>query len=325
VIAPAALLLAAALGLAACGDTKPLATAATRSASAKNADALPGTGKPLVTIGDKNFTEQFVLGELYSQALSAQGFSVVLNRNIGPTEVTIQALYSGRLAMYPEYLGMWNSAVAGYRHTFHSARAALLAARRYARAHGLAVLSPTPFSDTGGIAVTVSYGSQHGLRAIGDLRKVGPTLTIGGPPQFQQTAAGVPGLPGLPGLQQAYGLWAAAFKPLEIGNQYQALDQGAVQAADVSTTDGQLESGNYILLKDPLGAFGFGQVIPVVPAKVLIAEGPAFAATIDKVSSLLSTTAIRQLNAAVDVYNQDPVVAAREFLQAHGLVALQPS
>ena len=36
---------------------------------------------------------------------------------------------------------------------------------------------------TGGIAVTVSYGFEHGLRTIGDLRKVAPTLALGGAPK----------------------------------------------------------------------------------------------------------------------------------------------
>ena len=50
-----------------------------------------------MTIGDKNFTEQFVLGELYTLALEAQGYTVALNQNIGPTSVTL-ALQKGRWA-----------------------------------------------------------------------------------------------------------------------------------------------------------------------------------------------------------------------------------
>jgi osmoprotectant transport system substrate-binding protein len=272
-----------------------------------------------VIVGDKNFTEQFVLGELYAQALTAQGYSVQLDRNIGPTEVTMQALYSGRLGMYPEYIGTWNTAVAGYGRTFATAHSAYLAARRYARAHGLNLLTPTPFSDTGAMAVTVSYASANSLRTISDLRKVAQTLTVGAPQQFQQSATG------LPALEQAYGLVPAAFKPLAIGEQYHALDQGTVQAAEVASTDGQLQNGNYTLLGDPYRVFGWGQVVPVVPLKVLLAEGPAFGATINRVSRLLTLSAIRQLNAAVDVYQQDPALAARVFLQAHGLVPLTSS
>jgi osmoprotectant transport system substrate-binding protein len=318
VLAPAAALLATALALGGCGDAQPLASAPS-SATTARAGGLPGTGKPPITVGDKNFTEQFVLGQLYAQALEGQGYSVQVNPNIGPTEVTLGALTSGRLSMYPESLGTWNTTVAGSKQSYRSPDAAYAAARRYAGAHGLELLRPTPFSDTGGIAVLVSYASEHRLRTIADLRRVAPMLAIGGAPQVQQSSTG------LPAVEQAYGLVPAAFKPLEIGSQYSALDQRLVQAAVVSTTDGQLDSGNYTLLRDPLHAFGFGQAMPVVPAKVLAAEGPDFASTINRVTALLDTASIRQLNAAVDVYNQDPAIAARHFLQAHSLVPLGAS
>src|SRR5947209_7483741 len=87
-----------AVALGACGSGPHAATAAAPSPSTTQTTTLPGTGKPQVTIGDKNFTEQFVLGELYYQALKAQGFPVLINQNIGPTEVTIQALQTGRLS-----------------------------------------------------------------------------------------------------------------------------------------------------------------------------------------------------------------------------------
>jgi osmoprotectant transport system substrate-binding protein len=324
---------AAALGLSACGaasrrpatappptsPTKPTtterttATATTTSAST-SAAALPGTGRPTVTIGDKNFTEQFLLGELYYLALKAQGFSVVLNRNIGPTEVTIQALQSGRLSMYPEYIDTWNTAVAGYKHRFSTAYGAYQAGERYALAHGLELLDATPFSDTDAVGVTFNYSVQNGIASISDLAKVASSLTFGAPPQFQQAPTG------LPLVEQAYGIIPAAFKPLPVGGQYQALDQGTVQAADVNTTDGELITGNYTLLKDPKHVFGWGNVAPVVPVRVLDAEGPAFAGTINQVSALLSTAVMRQLNAAVDISGVDPGVVARQFLEAHGLV-----
>jgi osmoprotectant transport system substrate-binding protein len=111
-----------------------------------------------------------------------------------------------------------------------------------------------------------------------------------------------------------------AFKALDVGAQYEALDQGVVQAADVNTTDGQLARPGYRLLGDPRHVFGWGNVVPVVSEKILAAEGPAFARTVNRVSTLLSMHAIRMLNAAVDVLHQDPKVVAQEFLRAHGLV-----
>ena len=291
-------------------------TSATSTVTASaTTTSLPGAGKPTITIGDKNFTEQFVLGELYAEALKAQGFSVVLNRNIGPTEVTIQALESGRLSMYPEYLQVWNRAVAGYNRTFRSRVGAYRAGLSYALDHGLELLAPTPFSDTEAIGVTRAYAAEHGLRSLSDLSKVGTELTLGGPIQFQQNPAG------LPAIEEAYGFVPAAFKALDVDSQYQALDKGLVQAADVNTTDGQLTSGGYALLRDPLRMFGWGNVVPVVSAKAIIAEGPVFVATIERVSRLLTTPVMRQLNAAVDISNEDPALVAKQFLLAHGIPA----
>jgi osmoprotectant transport system substrate-binding protein len=300
-----------AVGVAACGSSSPSATSSTSSSA--QTTVLPGTGRPTVTIGDKNFTEQFVLGELYYEALKAQGFPVLLNRNIGPSEVTMQALESGRLGMYPEYIDTWNSAIAGDQRSFHTLHSAYAAGQQYAVSHGLKLLQPTPFSDIDAIGVGLDYAVENGLSTIRDLRKVEQTLTFGAPPQFQQQQDG------LPALEQAYGFMPAAFKALEIGGQYQALNQGAVQAADVNTTDGQLTTGSYVLLKDPLKVLGWGNVVPVVSAQVLQAEGPSFAATINRVSALLTLQAIRQLNAAVDLSGEDPAAVAGQFLVAHGL------
>jgi len=280
---------------------------------------LPGSNKPPVTIGDKNFTEQFILGALYKQALVAQGYDVVINQNIGPTSVTFQALQSGRLSMYPEYLSTWNSAVAGDTRHYQTAASAYRAGQRFALAHGLTLLRPTPFSDVNTIAVTVAYATQNKLQSIADLGNVQATLALGAPVQFQQSPDG------LPILQQAYGVVPATFKALDVGAQYPALDNGSVQAADVNTTDGQLRDDGYRLLSDPKHVFGWGNVVPVVPLKVLAAEGPVFARTIDAVSGLLSTDVIRQLNADVDVAHQDPTAVATRFLEDHGLIAPPPA
>lgn len=302
-------------GAGASSDPGPgsTATSVTTTSSSTTSGTLPGTGKPQVTLGDKNFTEQFVLGELYKQALEAQGYDIFLDRNIGPTEVTIPAVESGRVDVYPEYLATWDRAVASYRRPFGSSLAAYRAGQHYALAHGLQLLNASPFVDSPAIALTRAFADKYRLRQLGDLRTVGATLTLGGPPQFEQDPAG------LPAIEQAYGFAPATFTPLQVGAQYQALDQGTVQAAEVKTTDGQLSSGKYVLLRDPKRAFGWGDVVPVVSARALLAEGPEFASTIDRVDSLLTTPVMRRLNAAVDLLHEDPAAVAKSFLQSRGL------
>jgi osmoprotectant transport system substrate-binding protein len=319
-LAPALALATLALGaLSGCGGT-PVAQTVTvtttvpATTTTVTTAALPGTGKPLVIVGDKNTPEEFVLGELYYQALRAQGFNATLNRNIGPVSVTMHALAQGTLSMYPEYIDTWDSQVAGAPGPFISEADALAAGRHWARAHGYELLAATPFSDTQALAVDFNYAVQHGLSTIADLRKVQSSLTLGGPLPFQTSPSG------LPALTRAYGFTPAAFKPLIIGAQYQALDQGTVQAAEVDTTDGQIITGNYSLLADPERVFGFGNVVPVVPATVVAAEGPVFVRTINRVSALLTLPVIRQLNAAVAEAGLDPGAVAKQFLQAHGII-----
>jgi osmoprotectant transport system substrate-binding protein len=306
-----------AIMLAGCDSSSPAvkaAPAATTTTTTTQTTTQPGQGKPPVTIGDKNYTEQFVLGELYYEALQAQGFAVQINQNIGPLQVTLQALAKGQLGMYPEYLDTWNSDVARNTRVFKTRHAAYAAGQGYALSHGLELLNPTPFSDTSAIGVTDVFAERNHLHSIGDLRKVTEPLTIGGPLQFQQEPMGLPALEG------GYGVIPAGFKSLEIGAQYKALDQDVVQAADVNTTDAELTSGNYTLLGDPLHVFGVGNVVPVVSLHVLEEEGPVFAETVNRVTALLTLPVIRQLNASVDLAGVDPASAARRFLVTHGLV-----
>src|SRR3954471_17738120 len=107
----AALLAAAlALSLAACGSSDDNGSTSTGGSPSSS---QPGKGKPAVTIGDKNFTEEYVLGELYAQALRAKGFTVKIKPNIGSSEITDKALTSGKIDMYPEYTGTILTTIAG--------------------------------------------------------------------------------------------------------------------------------------------------------------------------------------------------------------------
>lgn len=301
----AAFALVAALG--GCGGDGG-GTTSTRAAS-----TLPGASRPPVTLGTQSVPEQVLLGQLYQQALEAKGFAVALKQNIGSTQVADQALRAGQIDLYPEHIGVFDAAVAGDGTARRSVAAALAAGRRYARAHGFRLLAATPFSDTDALVVLPDYARAHRLASVADLAAVG-RLRLGAPPDFRGRANG------LPGLARAYGIRDVDFAPLTVGLSYQALDDGQIDAADVLTTDGQLQSGRYVLLTDPKHLFGFQNVVPVVSARVLRAEGPAFAATLDKVSRALTTGAMQRLNAAVVLDKRSPADAARQFLQAAGLV-----
>jgi osmoprotectant transport system substrate-binding protein len=144
-------------------------------------------------------------------------------------------------------------------------------------------------------------------------KKAAGPPTLGGAPEFATR------FEGLVGLKQEYGLTNIKFKPLAIGLQYKALDDGQIQVADVFTTDGQLQGKKYAVLKDPKNVFGFQNIAPVVSQKVVSAEGPAFAQTLNVVSAKLTTPAMQQMNGAVDLDKNAPAAVAKKFLSANGL------
>jgi osmoprotectant transport system substrate-binding protein len=318
---------AAAALLAACGSsgtgtgtgTKATTTANSASVAAVGANPPaaangPGIGKPPVTIGDKNFTEEYILGSLYAQALAAKGYKVTLKGNIGSSEITYKALKAGQIDMYPEYTGTLLTAVAGINTPPKSADAAYSQAKTWAEQHGFTLLDKTPFYDSDALGVLKSYANQHNhLSTIADLKPLGKSVKLGGAPEFATRTQG------LVGLKQDYGL-NPTFVPLAIGLTYKALDTGQVQVSDVFTTDPQLTTNKYKVLTDPKFVFGFQNVAPIVSKKVVAAEGPEFAATLNKVSALLTIPAIQKMNAAVALDQQPYPAVAREFLQANGLL-----
>ena len=308
------------VALPACGgqsfapSTKPVALPGGR----------PGAGRPAVTLGDKNFTEQFILGQLYAQALRAKGYTVTLKPDIGPSGVTDGELIRGRIDLYPEYTGVIVStlqninlaapggAAAGAKSPPHSATQAYEQAASFEDSRGFTMLDPTPFQDADRVATTLAYARAHGLRTMSDLRKLG-RFTYGAPPENRTRYEG------LRGMQQAYGLSGARIVPYPIGAQYAGLKAGKVDTIAVFTTDGQLLHGHYAVLTDPKNIFGYQNVAPVVRKSVLEREGPAFAQTLNAVSQKLTTSAIQGMNFAVAVGHRSPAAVARSFLAAHVL------
>ncbi|MBO0767970.1 MAG: hypothetical protein J2O48_04710 [Solirubrobacterales bacterium] len=301
---------ALAAGISACGSSS--SSTSSSAAPAGPAKSGPGVGKPAITIGDKNFSEEYILGDLYQQALEAKGYKVNLKQSIGASEIIYKALKGGQIQMYPEYTGTLLTAIAGDNKPPNSAAQTYKLADNYVKKNGMELLAQTPFYDADGLAVNKAYAKQHNLKTYSDLKKLGK-VSIGGPAENRTR------YDGMVGLQKVYGLTNLQFQPIAEGLTYKALDSGQIKIATIFTTDPQLKSGKYAVLSDSKKLFGFQNVAPVVKASVAKKEGPAFTQTINKVSKLLTLQAIIKMNAAVAENQQSPAVVAADFLKANGL------
>jgi len=285
-----------------------LAAAFTQPARART------TAAPTIILGTKNFPEEFILGQLYKQALEAKGFKVSYKENIGSTELMQTSLASGKLNMYPEYTGVIVQDVFHHTKSGATASATYLLAKQLEAAKGFTLLKPTPFYDTDVVAVTNATATKFGLKSIGDLKKAG-SFKFGGFPECKTRNTC------FVGYTKQYGITKATFVPLAGISAYAALDASKVLAADVFSTDPPLGKGSkYTVLADPKHVTGFQNVAPIVKTTVAAALGSKFTTTVNGVSATLTQNAIVAMNKAVIVNKQDPAKVAKAFLKANHLI-----
>ena len=298
------------LGVTACGDDGGGTTAA---GGGTDTSAAVDKSATTVKIGSKNFTEQYVLGQLYKQALEAKGYTVTYKENIGSSELIDTALTSGEINFYPEYLGIIVQVLA-HQDSPDTEEGTYQAAKTFEEGRGFTLLDRTPFADSDSFTVLKTTADKYGLQTIEDLAKVkDQTVSYAGFPECRTRPTC------LLGLQNTYGLKDIKFVPLASISVYTLLDQGKVFGGDGFTTDPPLGSGKYVTLDDTKHIFGFQNVAPIVSQDVADALGSEFTDAVNAVSALLTTDAMIAMNKAVAVDKQSPADVAKQFLDANGL------
>lgn len=269
------------------------------------------TATPII-VGTKNFGEAYVLGQLYKQALEAKGFDVQYKENIGSTELIGKALFSGKITLYPEYIGVALTATFGKKTIPATAQATFAQVKSLYEERGFALLDRTPFQDVDAVAVLRSTATKYGLKQVADLKKV-PGLTLAAFPEFKTRQTG------LVGMNRVYGVSKVKFTPLAGISAYKLLDDGKVLAAGVFSTDPPLATKKYVVLRDPKNIFGFQHVAPVVSQKLVDEYGTKLVSTLNAVSKKLTLPAMLAMNTAVYVDQKPPAEIADAFLSANGL------
>jgi len=266
---------------------------------------------PTITIGTKNFTEQYVLGQLYKQALEAKGFKVAYKENIGSSELIDTAPKSGKINFYPEYTGVIVADLA-HQKSPQTAEATFLAAKTFEEKRGFTLLSKTPFYDSDSFAVLKTTAAKYGLKSISDVKKV-PNPSYGGYPECRKRPTC------LLGLKNVYGLKNLRFVPLGTIPVSTLIDQGKITGGDIFSTEPVLATGKYALLADTKHIFGFQNVAPIVAKSLVTGLGSRFTSTVNAVSSKLTARAMIAMNKAVAIDKKTPAAVAKAFLKANGL------
>ena len=308
--------------IAACGDDEEPSSGSSGSsggsqeASGNEIQPIEGAeSKPAITVGSKNFTEQFVLGEIYAQALEAAGFKVQKQLNLGSELLAYKALQAGEVDAYPEYTGTALTSFFGVKTAVvpRDANQAYEDAKAGFAEKDITALAPTPFENTYRLGMTKEGAAEAGNPTkISDLQDKAADLSITGFPECKQRQDC------LLGVEDTYGLKFKKFVTSE--QKYQVLDSGDADVAFIFTTDGDLASGKYVILDDDKKFFPPYNVTFNVRNEAMETLGPEGQEVVEKIQEPLTEKVMQELNARVDVDKQDPEEVAKSYLEAAGFV-----
>ncbi|MFC7514789.1 glycine betaine ABC transporter substrate-binding protein [Herbaspirillum sp. GCM10030257] len=202
-------------------------------------------------VGSKRFTESYILGEVVRQTAAPYtgSASVEHKQGLGNTAIVFEALKSGSIDVYPEYLGTISQEILK-----HTNAVSLEDINRELAPLGLAAGIPLGFNNSYALAIrgkeSSAAGATHagaGLTTLSELAQH-PGLRFGLSHEFIGRADGWPGLAKryrLP--QQAVGL--------DHGVAYEALSAGQVDVIDIYATDAKIRQYGLRVLKDDAGYF----------------------------------------------------------------------
>jgi len=265
-----------------------------------------------IRVASKNFTEQFVLAELYAQAFEAAGMKVERKINLGGTLIVHKALEEKQIDFYPEYTGTMLTAVLKMDPMTDRAAVYNKVKDEYAK-KGLVLLAEAPVNNTYNMVVRPDTAEKYKLENLTDLAKVSKELKLGAGPEFRDRKDG------LPGLKDKYGMEWKEDLQMAIGLRYQALQNKQIDVVNGYATDGMISSLKLKRLKDDKNLWPPYYVAPVVRKEVLDAN-PKIAEAANKVSSLLDEATISAMNYKVDGEKMEPKDVAHEFLKSKGIV-----
>ena len=280
------------------------------AAAAAMSFALTATAQ--VRVASKNFTEQFVLAELYAQAFEAAGIKVERKINLGGTLIVHKALEEKQVDFYPEYTGTMLTAVLKMEPMTDRAAVYDKVKEEYAK-KGLVLLNEAPVNNTYNMVVRPDTAEKYKLETLTDLAKVSKELKLGAGPEFRDRKDG------LPGLKAKYGMEWKEDLQMAIGLRYQALQNKQIDVVNGYATDGMISALKLKRLKDDKSLWPPYYVAPVVRKEVLDAN-PKIAEVANKVSSLLDEATISGLNYKVDGDKMEPKDVAADFLKAKGVL-----
>ncbi|MGA4850418.1 ABC transporter substrate-binding protein [Streptomyces sp. G5(2025)] len=308
----AAAVVALTAGLAACGGD---------SLENKGNGSDKGGGKKgSLVVGSARFTEQKVLAELYAGVLEEAGYDTQV-KTVQNREIYKPELKKGSIDVAPEYaatlaefLNLEKNGPKAKAVASSDLDATVRALEKLAEPQGLKVLPAGEAVDQNAFAVSKEYAEKHKLKTLSDLGRSGEKVTIAAGDECESRPFCAPGL------KTKYGIDVAGIDPKGVGTTQskQAVKNGTDQLVLTTTTDATLKNYDLVILEDDKKLQNADNILPVVNAEE--AGGKEIADALAKLTKVLTTEDLIELNRKVDEDRQKEADVAHDYLKSKSLI-----
>jgi glycine betaine/choline ABC-type transport system substrate-binding protein len=263
-----------------------------------------------VRVGSKPFAENRVLAELMARLIEEAGLPVERHLDFGDTPACREAVRSGALDLYPEYVGTALAALGLPAERDGDAAFALL--RDRTADLDLAWPVRLGFDNPYVVVTTPAVAARGGLQRLSDLAADGVRWRVATSAEFTERP-----VDGFDALGRFYGLpaWEATVIADDPARRHGALLAGEVDLMVDDATSPWIDEYGLVVLGDDLGFFPAYDAAPAVNRRTAAAR-PRLGQALAPLEGALSLATIRAANRSVEIDGVDPRAAAEGILVA---------
>lgn len=272
-----------------------------------------------VTVGAKNFTEQYITGEIVALLLENAGFEV--ERQFGMSSFALrQAQIAGQVDISNDYTGTGWTTYLNQEETIRDEVALFEAVRDMdLEENDIVWMNRMDLNNTYALAVTNDFAEENGLETLEDLAEY--TRNNPGDLQYAVEYEFYERADGFFVMAEEYGMDVSEgdVRTMDLGLTYDAIQRGDVDVSMVFATDGNLVAYDLVVLEDTLAFFPIYNLCNLVRKDVLD-QYPEIEEILSPMIHLLDQETMTELNYQVDGQDRETEDVAYDFLVENGLL-----
>lgn len=281
--------------------------------------AASGAETKKIVVGAKDFTEQYVLGNLISLLLQENGFKV--EEKFGTAAaITRAGLISGQIDLMPDYTGTASAVYFKYPEKINDpVKLYEMVKKDDLEQNNMVWLGRTSFNNTYALAIKKDMINTMGtsISSLSEYVNKDPQkVLIAVNHTFYEREKD-----GIFAMAEAYGMniLRKNVKAMDTGLTYDAIDRDQVDVAMVFGTDAKLRKFDLLVLEDDKNFFPIYN-ISIVVNKDILDKYPEIEKILLPITQLIDTDTMINLNYEVDGKGKPARMVAEEFLKEKGLI-----